>query len=86
MLLLNGQIFTNALAWLACLTISAALWLPHMIAANNQTCRRLAMYVVLAHAVLIIAVAAGLPGRFQRQQQFNQTVEELRQRGAIRNP
>jgi hypothetical protein len=38
------------------------------------------MYVLLAHIALLIGIAVGLPGKYRWQQQFNQQINEARER------
>lgn len=77
LLLLNGQVFTNTLVFLACAAVSALLCLPTLLTPRSPDRRRLAFYVVIGHVAVILAIAVGLPGLHQKQQRFNDTRNEL---------
>lgn len=52
-------------------TASLALWIPMAIPSVRHDRRRLAVYVVLGHLVLILGIAASLPRRYESQKDFN---------------
>lgn len=80
-LLLNGQVFTNTVVFLVFVAISAVLWLPILVRSQDEDHRRIALYVLFAHAVIFVLFATGLPELKRAQQRGNQIRQELRQRG-----
>lgn len=81
LLLLNGQVFTNTVVFLVFVAISAVLWLPILVRFQDEDHRRIALYVLFAHAVLVVFFATGLPELKRSQERRNEMREELRQRG-----
>jgi hypothetical protein len=81
LLLLNGQFFTNTLVFLGLVVLSTILWAPVLVRARQNDYRRLALYVIFGHLVLIVFFATGLPEYHRRQQRFNNMRNELRQGG-----
>ena len=80
LLLLNGQHFTNGLVFLGAIVVSGVLWTRYFVRSNNR--HRLATYALLFHLVIAVAVTTVLPKRYRRQQQFNNRINELRERGS----
>lgn len=80
LLLLNGQVFTNSLVFLACVVASGAFWLRFIVRAGQIDQQRLAFYALLIHAVFMIAFATGLPAKHRWQQGFNNNVRGAQQR------
>ena len=77
LLLLNGQVFTNAVVFLGLCTISSLLWLPLRVPTPCKQYRRWEFYVLLGHLLVIIAFATGLRDRYHRQKTFNAAAEKL---------
>lgn len=71
LLLLNGQVFTNALVFLALWTASLAVWAPAAIRRRAGRRRRLAVYVILGHLAFMLAIGVSLPRRYRWQKAFN---------------
>ena len=65
-LLLNGQSFTNSLWSLGFLAVSTAVW------ASGERKHR---FLVLIHALLIVAFLTSLPGMYAQQKGFNEGLE-----------
>ena len=82
LLLLDGQVFTNALVFLGLCTISSVLWLPLRVPTACKQHRRWVFYVLLGHLLVIIAFATGLRDRYHRQKTFNAAAERLRNQSA----
>ena len=80
LLLLNGQVFTTSLVFLGFISISSVLWLPRVLRAKHKDHQRLAFYVLLGHAIVMIVFAVGMPDKYRRQQEFNSKVDEMRER------
>ncbi|MFO0914068.1 MAG: hypothetical protein U0795_14005 [Pirellulales bacterium] len=78
LLLLNGQIFTNAVVFLCLCLMSCLLWISVGAQLPQRGDRRIVRYVVLGHIAIIVAVSLTLPGRYQWQAGFNARVEQLR--------
>jgi drug/metabolite transporter (DMT)-like permease len=78
--LLNGQVFTNAIVFLALLAISGLLWTRYVVLSRRTAKNRVGSLVLLLHLVIIIVFAAELPARHRFQQKFNRNVETWRQR------
>ena len=81
LLLLNGQHFTNALVFVGCVTASGLLWFSYRSACARQSVER-GHLALLLHVVVIVAVAASLPARYQKQQTFNKAVDDAKIRSA----
>lgn len=81
LLLLNGQVFTNTLVFVACMAGSAILWGPLLLRSRDEDHRRIALYVIFGHVILIILFASGLSELHRRQQEFNDTRSRLRKGG-----
>ena len=79
LLLLNGQFFTNTVVFLAFVTLSAITWLPVLLRSKVEDHRRIALYVLFAHAVVVLFFATGLPDDYRRQHEFNKRRDGLRQ-------
>ena len=79
LLLLDGQFFTNTFVFLGFLTLSAIVWLPVLIRSKEGSRRRIALYVLFSHALLVVLFATGLPECYRRQQKFNEMRNQLRQ-------
>lgn len=80
-LLLNGQTFTNLVAFLVMALVSGLLWAP-LIARPGDPHALLARLVVLLHAVIALAILWGLPAAYQYQQNFNSKTRQMRARPA----
>ncbi len=80
LLLLNGQVFSNALVFLGLVAMSAIMWGRLLIRRNRSIQRRLAVCVLIAHFVVLFIVAIVLPSRFRQQQEHNRTVERAVER------
>ena len=79
LLLLNGQVFTNALVFLGFCTASLVAWIPLVVRSENRGQRRLAFYVIVFHVVLVLGTAPSLPRRYEWQKSFNAKIESFRQ-------
>lgn len=71
LLLMNGQVFTNTLVFLAFTATSAMMWTQYAFRSRQESSGRVDMYVLLAHVIVLIAFAIGLPGKYRWQQEFN---------------
>ncbi len=85
-LLLNGQVFTNALVCVGCLTLSSAFWIRFLQTRPNPTQWRRGLGILVVHWLLIIAALVALPDHHRRQKQFNHMINELKQRNANPTP
>lgn len=72
LLLMNGQLFTNQLVFLGFCAASGLLWLGP---AREQ---RLAQWVIVVHAAVILATLIMLPGSYEFQKKFNAGSEAAR--------
>lgn len=81
MLLQNGQTYTNALAFLALSSLSLLIWVS--ISISRIDLRWLAVCVIAALGLIMAVITGSLPDRLSFQQQFNQKMEEIRQKGII---
>jgi hypothetical protein len=83
LLLLDGQVFTNSLVFLACATASLAIWVS-----NRGKPRGTGSLLMIAlHAGIICLVLLALPANFRWQKAFNekrkersQTTQQMRER------
>jgi hypothetical protein len=80
LLLLNGQVFTNALIFLGFGAVSGLLWCRLVLGTKHQGYQRLAFGVIVGHIVVMTALMIGLPAKYRWQQEFNNKVNELRVR------
>jgi hypothetical protein len=80
LLLLDGQVFRNTLVFLASLVLSLAIWTWFAFRTPDSDQRRVAVYVVLGHACLVVWVCSTLSAAFERQSRFNSAQERVRQR------
>jgi hypothetical protein len=80
LLLLDGQFFRNALVFLGCIVLSLGLWLWFAIRSADSDHRRIAIYVILGHAGIVIWACGSLPAAYEGQLKFNNTRERIRQR------
>jgi uncharacterized membrane protein YjjP (DUF1212 family) len=80
LLLVNGQVFTNTLIFLGFGAVSGIMWIRYVVLASKSAGARLGLYVLLAHVVVLIAFAAGLPGKYRWQQEFNRKVNDAIER------
>jgi len=81
MLLLNGQTFTNALVFLALATLSLLIWIS--ILASSRRLRRLSIWVIAGHVVIMLFVVVSLPDRHGFQERFNRKMREIRQKARL---
>jgi uncharacterized membrane protein len=81
LLLLNGQVFTNAIVFLGFAVTSSVLWLPIIFRSKHNDHRRIAAWIFLGHLAVMIAFATGLPDKYDWQQKFNNAGNELREPG-----
>ncbi len=79
LLLLNGQFFTNTLAFLGFVAVSTVIWIPLLVRSKDDDHRRIALYVIFAHLVLFIFFASAVPELRQRQQRMNDMRDQLRE-------
>jgi threonine/homoserine efflux transporter RhtA len=80
LLLLNGQVFTNTLVFLAFAAVSGMMWIRYVVRSRKDAGARLGVYVLLAHIVVLIAFAAGLPAKYHSQQEFNRKMNDAIER------
>jgi hypothetical protein len=80
LLLLNGQVFTNTIVFLAFCAASVLLWIRLLFPADRNHHRRLAVVVVLGHLLIMLAFVPGLPGKYESQKKFNSRMERLHDR------
>jgi hypothetical protein len=80
LLLLNGQVFTNTLIFLGFVALSGMMWIRYVVRVSENAGRRLGAYVLLAHVVVLIAFAAGLPRKYRGQQEFNRRMNDVIER------
>jgi hypothetical protein len=80
-LLMNGQTFTNNMAFLLLAGVSGLLWAP---LATKPGCPHvsLARWTVIVHVAIVVAVLCNLPTAYKYQQRFNAKMRELRARPA----
>ena len=78
LLLLNGQVYTNAVVCLALWTVSVLFWLP--LARPSDPKSREARLVIMLHLVLMIVVASTLSSSYAAQQRFNQSMDRIRKK------
>jgi hypothetical protein len=76
-LLLDGQLFTNSLVFLACWTTSVVLWFPELWKERFGLSGRV-MRVLGFHLVAIIFVSLGLRHCYEFQKKFNERVAAAR--------
>ena len=72
LLLLNGQFFTNSVIALVLITLSGLLWLG--LAYDNRW-KRLAMWILLIHVILVVGLLPGFGERYAAQKEFNESAE-----------
>ncbi len=77
LLLLNGQVFTNALIFLGFATASGLLWIRYVVRRGEDATSRFGERVLLAHFVVLIAVVVGLPEKYRWQTAFNRKVNNV---------
>ena len=80
LLLLNGQVFTNALVFLACVFLSGLLWVRLLVRSVVDERRHLALKAVILHLMVLVGFSTGLPKKYRWQQRFNNSVNELREK------
>jgi len=61
LLLLNRQVFTNTLVFLGFTSASGMMWIRYTIRSRQETKGPPGIYVLLAHTVVLIGFATGLP-------------------------
>lgn len=69
--LLNGQVFTNRIVFLGCVTASTLLWgcfINRSLAPDHERSARL---IVIIHGLILGAFSSGLSDLYHWQQRFN---------------
>lgn len=79
LLLMNGQHFTNRVAFLLLATVSGLLWvLP--AARKDNGYGSLSRGIVAVHLAIVAAMLWGLPAAYESQRRFNDSIQKLRAR------
>ena len=71
LLTLNGQAFTNALAFMGAGAASMCLWIRWYRPLPPGKERREGVLIILGHTAVIIAMGAMLPNAYRQQSRFN---------------